>query len=581
MKEPCRYLDSLEQGVIAEDRTGIFRFFISRADTHFNPVRNSTFHISEMFELGAEFLGKINKIVTDKELRHLLGMNSDFGQFETKSIPEILESIEKKAENGFFKTLQSIMSAVSFAIPDAKEKTIREYLRIPDIIRKNIGEIKKLFEHKIMKHILRKLDAERDDSRTYKLDDGFQEIFEAFHTTLNTIWKPEEVEKFVYDPSPDPFQTQLNISQIECRKYVRRLFKLYENPVFKKIIITFLERRTSKMQETTSAERVFLTLQVMESAIWFLKITLILTILREIVACLIKMIKLRHWPLYSNFKLNSDEARALPLLTEKNTSNKYVVQASGRADISVSEATKETISAINIQVAIWMYMATLIFKVKTVFSKFLKVDSKYISDDWFGLNKEAGENYSNFYNSAVFTSLVAGMVSLTFAQYKHYMTRHAADCELKGKLIYFLACFSNSVAVFLSQTAYYTIGLPFLVNVLIIIIQEISGANEFEGLPKSNPSIIVVLIFVAVIMPLKVAPILFSKLLKFFTGEILMQQTRHLNGRTRSGYNVTDTASFMFLPSATNCHNHINSVTAGAGKLSPGFYYFRNHFQHR
>ena len=65
-----------------------------------------------------------------------------------------------------------------------------------------------------------------------------------------------------------------------------------------------------------------------------------------------------------------------------------------------------------------------------------------------------GFNESDFFSLAMLTSLVDIVISLTFAQFKQYMTRHAADVKLKGKLVYYMACAFNSLIIFTTQTAY-------------------------------------------------------------------------------------------------------------------------------
>ena len=64
------------------------------------------------------------------------------------------------------------------------------------------------------------------------------------------------------------------------------------------------------------------------------------------------------------------------------------------------------------------------------------------------------------------------------------MTRHGRDSEKLGKLVYFFSCICNSLAIFLSQISYFAIGLPYFLNVLIIIIRRIVNLDEYANLPN-------------------------------------------------------------------------------------------------
>ena len=84
------------------------------------------------------------------------------------------------------------------------------------------------------------------------------------------------------------------------------------------------------------------------------------------------------------------------------------------------------------------------------------------------------------------------------------MTRHAPDAELKGKIVYLLACTANSLVIFLSQVSYYAIGLPYFTSILIIIIRLIVRFDEYGELPdNSDPHMMVLLVLVVVLLPMK------------------------------------------------------------------------------
>ena len=104
-----------------------------------------------------------------------------------------------------------------------------------------------------------------------------------------------------------------------------------------------------------------------------------------------------------------------------NTKNSYVVKAALRNRTSIHEATSETLSAVNIQVAFWISMSTTIRETNAVFKSAFDID---VTNVEYGLK---ADRFSDFSNSAIRVSLFAGFISLTFAQYKKYMTRHAQD----------------------------------------------------------------------------------------------------------------------------------------------------------
>ena len=106
-----------------------------------------------------------------------------------------------------------------------------------------------------------------------------------------------------------------------------------------------------------------------------------------------------------------------------NVKNSYVRQAADRFTINTNEATKETLSAVNIQIALYFYMATFLFNYRNAIYGILEQD---IPDKLFGLKDNS---FTQFRNSAMMNSLVAGVISLTFAQYKQYMVRHSGDCR--------------------------------------------------------------------------------------------------------------------------------------------------------
>ena len=247
---------------------------------------------------------------------------------------------------------------------------------------------------------------------------------------------------------------------------------------------------------------------------------------------------------------------------------------------SIREATYETLSAINIQIALFIYMATFIDLGNRVFeASFSRKMPLNLGDETMTEFSSSAMMHSfiagntNFLTSYVCFSS-SGIISLTFAQFKNYMTRHAQDAEVKGKIVYLLACTANSLLIFLNQVSYYAIGLPYFTSILIIIIRLIVRFDEYGELPdNSDPHMMVLLVLVVVLLPMKFIPVILSKMLKQFSEGWILQETAHMNKRNRSGYGVTgyNEAGYMFLPSARNCHKHLNDSGAS---LNPGFFYF-------
>ena len=110
----------------------------------------------------------------------------------------------------------------------------------------------------------------------------------------------------------------------------------------------------------------FLLKSIIRSAVFFLVVTLIWTLLSEALTVVKDIVYFKHWPLITNFQLECQENDPnSPLFKdEKNSDNDYVTKSSKRYELNIHEATKETLSTINIQVAVWIYMATHIEQTK-------------------------------------------------------------------------------------------------------------------------------------------------------------------------------------------------------------------------
>eukprot|EP00092_Neocalanus_flemingeri_P011540 GFUD01012436.1.p1 GENE.GFUD01012436.1~~GFUD01012436.1.p1 ORF type:complete len:649 (-),score=97.52 GFUD01012436.1:25-1743(-) len=431
-------------------------------------------------------------------------------------------------------------------------------------------------ERKILnKPIVQKILEEGDKQYKVRLFDKWTlpQLMQEFSKGIIDTWNPNFMKTYDFSPKPDPFRGHLNTTQLKCRSYVKRLFELMHNDVIKEASIIYFtkndtEQSVHRINRDSQQKLKFMTVRIMRSTMFFLILTMAWTLATEVKQILLNIFRSNLWPLLTNFKLACNENRSLsPLFQGRNTSNDYVIIASQRHNLNIQEATHETLSAINIQIALWVYMATFLTESKRLFKASFNIS---LDNKMYGLDEDA---FTDFFSSAMLTSLVAGVISLTFAQYKQYMTRHGGDAEMKGKMVYLLACACNALAIFMTQTSYYSLGLPFLTNFLIVIIRYIVGFDQYDTMPSSADFIIIILVFVTVLMPLKFIPVLIAKLINHFTEEMILHKTVHMNMRNRSGYDVPGlhTALFMFLPSATNHHGHINKRGL---TLSPGFYYF-------
>ena len=215
----------------------------------------------------------------------------------------------------------------------------------------------------------------------------------------------------------------LNKSKIECRKYLKRLFELADNKKVKTYLLSYFSKPESdgnidRVGEASKEKLKFMTVHIIRSAYFFFILTMTWSILLEAKSVLIEFWKSWHIPPVTNFQLTCQENDSSSSLWKhgQNSSNDYVVKSAQRHSVNIMEATSETLSAVNVQIAVWVYMASLLRSNNGVMKDSFNWD---ITNDMYRLNDGA---FTDFSNSAVCSSLVAGIISLTFAQYKQYMT---------------------------------------------------------------------------------------------------------------------------------------------------------------
>jgi len=361
----------------------------------------------------------------------------------------------------------------------------------------------------------------------------------------------------------------LSESQTKCLRVVKKLFLVCKNPVISDFIISYYLDYINVAQGASEKLK-FITINVIESATLLLMFTMAWTILHEAKDIISGFLKSRYLPIVTNFKLECHENYSGSLMfKDGNTTNDYVVQSSSRNFLNINQATNETLNAVNIQIALWVFMATFLSDVKTIMEKSFKLDA-IEGNSLFGLSEDA---FTNFEHSAIMASLLSGIFSLTFAQYKQYMTRHEKDAELDGMVVYWFACMFNSMAIFLTQIPYFAVGLPFFTTLVAVCVRFIVNLDDYDSLPSSESTMMSFMVLVVVLLPLKLFLLFFARLLKHSTDTWILRPTHHVNLRNRSGYDVPGIliSNYMFLPSANNQHEQISSP--GSVK-DPGFYYF-------
>ena len=578
LRRPCEALDVLEE--IPNQVIPFYKQTIGDiGNVHWNPTRKSNYTLSDAFKittkLGNIYKSAMNHIRAMKYKRGRSGLDiskpSDIYKLH-KKIRGILSKAKDELQNansGFTGLMVAIFSDVDIHqyLP-----SIKKAIEVLDDLERDV------LNDDLVRHVLRKGDKvyeKREFSKTTypEMASVFSsEIYEKLKKTDQLTTREDRI--FNSTEQEDVWAKELNDSQIECRRFTSQLFKLAENEQISEWAVHYFTSNKSEnsaegIAKNINAKTKFLTQNIIRSVLLFLVLNMGWTLLVELKSTFLDFWYAQHIPLISNFRMICQENNPnSPLLDGGgNSSNDYVVKSSQRHSINILEATQETVSAINVQIALWVYMSTFIADTRRVFKDTFDIN---VTNSMIGLSDNS---FTDFNSSAIMSSLVAGIFSLTFAQYKQYMTRHERDAEFSGKIVYFLACVSNSFAIFLSQIGYFTIGLPSFICILIYVIRLIVNFDKYDVMPDSDTGVIVFLVLTVVILPLKLFPIKFAELLKFLTERFFLHKTYHINKQNRSGYDVPgfETALYMFLPSSHNNLSHINNQESFA---NPGFFYF-------
>ena len=565
-KYPCQILDLLED--ILNKKLPLYKILIGElGNVHFSPNRNSSHPISKVFGMMADTVD-IYQEALDWYGVYKFKLNHEKEKpMRLSDLPTLMQQLIDKIESYEGKLSGFLVSIFGGSDVTKMKKALQKIRAILNSANERI------LKKDIVLDILR--EADRRSNNTYRKND-VTGLVKEFGKEMKTVWSLENIQSHLYNPENDYFKSQLNETQLECRNYVAKLYQfLITNDMIKKTVFDFFLNSKSKtnidnVNEGVNNKLAFMTKHVMRSAWLFLVCTLIYTMVQEFFRVIFEIVQCGDWPIITNFRLKVDDNSIDSVNFEGgDIRNSYVIRAAARFRLNINEAADETLSAINIQVALFVYMASFLFTYRRSISESLGLK---LENSLFGLSDSS---FTHIQDTAMMQSLLAGLVSLTFAQYKQYLLRHNGDMDIAGRAVYLAACLMNSIAIFITQIPFYALGLPYLLSILLIVINNIIGIDAFDELPNSNPVSIFFLITLFVLLPLKFIPIQMGKVFRYLTEEKIIRKTFHITNRNRSGYDIPgfSTALFMFLPCASNSYEHLSS---SGTFLAPGFSYFSN-----
>ena len=157
--------------------------------------------------------------------------------------------------------------------------------------------------------------------------------------------------------------------------------------------------------------------------------------------------------------------------------------------------------------------------------------------------------------SSIFKSALAGAFSITAAQFNHYSVVNETNMNLKGTLVYLLACVCNTVAVMSVQAVYFCFAFPYFYTAMLVFLELANGIppgieeGPFPDLRRVNKVIMYGCIIVWVILPITVIPRLFEKAL-----EKWMEKRRGGNDdKTKKGEDKKSQLGLSFFPNRDCC----------------------------
>ena len=548
LTEPCEFLDLLDQ--IPRDIIPMYEYLVMDiAKIHWNPNRNTrvknkstnaTFQLSDLVELANNIINIYENQILDAYQNIKKHMHNG-KPLKPSDAPKIIQDMIEKMKKGQQGLDSANSGFLGFGV-DVVSFFTQEDWGIDEIIplvNSSIAILEetnsKFLNTKLGKTIFKGLDQVYASVSNAMVDATGTGLIRS----LDELTKRMEIDDTPYAPKFDPLNNTFDKDQLKCRQFAQKFVSLGDVESLRKTFIAvYTQGSTSSLIDSVSRQvsekTTFMTLAIIKSARYFLIITIVWTILYELRNILADIILSRHWPLLTNFKQEYEQnfSNSNFFNGKDSLSNDYVVKTAKRYDFNIHEAIKETLTTLNVQIAVWIALATFIDKFRNYI---LATFDVHLDNRLFKLKED---DFNAFRNSAVYWSLMAGIVSLTFAQWKQYMTRHQNDSSLIGKLVYFLACFFNSLAIIISQSTFYVIGFPYFTCVLMVIMRFISGFDEYSPLVEPTDAMIIILYFVVVLMPLKFVPEMFDSLVKICTDRFIFHKMHHLNNRNRSGYDI-------------------------------------------
>ena len=432
-----------------------------------------------------------------------------------------------------------------------------------------------ILDHPLAHNIIGKIDGLWEKRKgIYPEDPGpFIKFLREASEKLSKIYLKNK-SKLEDLPQPDPynFTERFNETQLLCRKYVNEVFRLFQcndasckYQEYKEDLIETSKKIFATNDYDSSFDNAAKSLRrnaklstniVFKCIRLYLTFLLGLIVVRECWTCSMDINRYNIIPIATHVDLMKMElTKTSKMFSKKPMTNRDVIVNALRFDLNINESIRETLRAVCIQIALFMYLNTIIFALQDVWSAAVKhsnvtnPSSYEISIEQFNLD----ETYVEFYKSPIYDSFIIGIISVAFAQFQMYSVRHSGDLELKGKLVYFATCLMNTISIFLSMTMYYSLGLPNFIMMLIVIIRRVCGYSDedkFIPLPESNDFIMEVMIIAFALGPLVLLPNGLAYFLHNKTSSFIMQEKDQRSAGVQSGYDVPGHRQglYMFLP---------------------------------
>ncbi len=220
-----------------------------------------------------------------------------------------------------------------------------------------------------------------------------------------------------------------------------------------------------------------------------------------------------------------------------------------RNSLAVQEAVYETLATLKIQ----LYFLSVASSIEEGFKRFLSlcVPGENMQDalrlafiDDIGI-------FSPSWRVSIWRSVLAGILSLTFAQYKLGVgTKHQTDASVCAKCIYLLACLLNTLSIIITESAYFFFAVATSFGILAIDWYRRCGINTYylSGLYAQQDTGVIVIVMFA----MNRIPTFFISLFARRPAEKLLFKTRLSCSRgDRGGYNIFGWGRpefFWFLP---------------------------------